>query len=103
MSWWFDRLMDGAVCFEDIKWINQVETHVVHEDFLKHSSDIGYSRRSTQTELGAALKKLVPGLDKKRRSRGQNRHWCYIFPDLPQCRAAFDQLTQTRNPWPEDN
>ena len=102
-KWWFDRLMDGTVCSEDRKWINAVATHMVHEDFVKHSSGIGYSRRSTQTELGAALKKLVPGLDKKRRGNGQNRHWHYIFPDLAECRAAFDRLMGAKNPWPEDN
>jgi hypothetical protein len=100
--WWFDRLMDGAVISDDNKWINQVETHAVHEDFLKHSSAIGYSRRSSETELGIALNKLVPGLDRKRRSRNKDRNWCYVFPDLLECRAAFDRLTGNRNPWPEE-
>ncbi len=100
--WWFDRLMDGAVTSDDSKWINQVETHAVHEDFLKHSSAIGYSRRSSETELGIALNKLVPGLDRKRRSRNKDRNWCYVFPDLPECRAHFDRLTGNRNPWPSE-
>jgi hypothetical protein len=101
--WWFDRLMDGAVISDDSKWINQVETHAVHEDFLRHSSAIGYSRRSSETELGIALNKLVPGLDRKRRSRNKDRNWCYVFPDLLECRAAFDRLTGNRNPWPEES
>ncbi len=102
-KWWFDRLMDGAVCSTDSKWMNEVATHLVHEDYVNHSSAIGCSRKSTQTELGTALNKLVPGLQKKRRGSGQHRKWYYVFPDPAECRAAFDRLMGAKNPWPEDN
>lgn len=102
-KWWFDRLMDGTVLSKDSNWVNEVETHLVQEDYRSHSAAIGCSRKSTETELGAALSKLVPGLQRKRRTNGQNRHWCYVFPNLIECRAAFDRHMGAKNPWPEDD
>ncbi len=74
----------------------------VQEDFLQHAKDIGYARRSSETELGMVLGKLVPGLGKARRTVGGRRQNMYDFPSLIQCRAEFDKRTRTNNPWPDD-
>jgi hypothetical protein len=40
---------------------------------------------------------MVPGVLRKRRpvikASGTERHWCYEFPTLVECRRDFDRLT----------
>ncbi len=102
-KWWYDRLMDGAVLSTDSKWRTLVECHMVHEDFVAHSNKTGFTRRATETELGTALTKLVPGLRKRRKTQNNARSRCYELPPLEECRAAFDQLTKAQNPWPDED
>jgi hypothetical protein len=102
-KWWFDRLMDGAVLSTEYTWRTPVECHLVHEDFTEYSRKTGFQRRANETELGLALKKLVPDLRKPRPTKNKKRTWCYELPPLDECRAAFDRLTGSRNPWPEED
>ena len=80
-----------------------IECHLIHEDFVRHSNKTGFTRRATETELGTALKKLVPGSRKRRKTQNKARHWCYELPPLAECRAAFDRLTKAQNPWPDED
>jgi hypothetical protein len=102
-KWWYDRLMDSAVLSTEYTWRTPIECHLVHEDFVKHSSQTGFSHRAAETELGVTLKKLVPDLQKRRPTINGKRTWCYELPPLEECRAAFDRLTRNRNPWPEED
>ena len=102
-KWWFDRLMEGAVLSKEYTWRTPIECHLVHEDFIEHSSKMGCPRRASETELGTALTKLVPGLRKPRPTFSGRRVRCYELPPLEECRAAFDRLTKAQNPWPDED
>jgi hypothetical protein len=102
-KWWYDRLMDGAVLSTVSNWPPLIECHLVHENFIEQSSKTGIPRRATETELGTALKKLVPELQKRRPTIGGVRAWCYELPPLEECRACFDRLTGNPNPWPDED
>ena len=101
-KWWYDRLMDGKIVSNRGLWSEWVSCRTVQEEFISHARDTGYARRATETELGIELHKFVPGLQRTRRMDQGSRPWGYDFPPLSECRAAFDRLTGSKHPWPED-
>ncbi len=95
--------MAGAILATHQEWRDWVLCDSVQEDFLDHAKQVGYLRRSSETELGMALGKLIPGLRRVRRSVGNRRPYVYEFPPLAQCRAEFEKRTRMKNPWPDDD
>lgn len=75
----------------------------MHDDFIKFAGKMGQSRRSSETELGMALKELVPGMQPRDRLVAGKRVAVWEFPTLEECRAAFDKATNFRHPWPEES
>ncbi len=104
-KWWLDRLMSGVLPSYD-PGTRSVPTEALHEHYLDHARGLGYSHRSSATELGIALNALVPGLEKKRPllRKGQegagHRIPHYRLPPLQACRAAFERLTKQVMAWP---
>jgi hypothetical protein len=62
-------------------------------DLFAHFQAFGELRdkpsHSQRTSFGAALKRLVPGLDKARGSGRDGRSWIYMMPTLESCRRAI--------------
>lgn len=92
---WYECLWCGDNGGPGGGWSTEVSCANLHGKYLEFGHSHGDRRRAAQTELGRALKKMVPGLSTiRRRGAGmQSNHW--IFPDLVTCREAFcDSLGQ---------
>ncbi len=104
-KWWMDKLVAGELLGSslypsvDHAWgpIPRVE---LHEDFVRELRKIGVSRRSSQTELGALLPKLLPpGFPKTNRRTvpgSTSRSAEYEFPPLQDCRDHFEELMRLK-------
>jgi hypothetical protein len=68
----------------------------VQDSYVAFGKRVGVSHRSSETELGKGLKRLLPnGWPKpvKRTVPGiRERVACYAFPPLQECRAHFEKL-----------
>lgn len=116
-AWWHGRLADGAPTHRMRGWpargIAPVAT--LYNDYVRTAERIGVKRKSSETEFGMAMHKLVPGLAKVRRDAEVEqigadgrvetlvkRVWCYLLPALDECREAIETaMGQTVN-WPVD-
>ena len=100
-SWWFDRLHAGVVLEDHDGWKIIVPCVKVFDSYIRHAERIGIRRRSAETGLGIKIKELVPKLVRKRQpymeagakagEQVSRRGYCYEFPSLGDCRAAFEQ------------
>jgi hypothetical protein len=91
---WFDCLQRGAN-HPAGDWRTEVECDKLHELYSERAAAAGSRYRAMQTELGMALKKLVPGVTKRRRSTGTVRQataarpYVWVFPSLQECRSLM--------------
>lgn len=104
-SWWFERLMSGAITRASENWRDLIRRDLLFDDYIHSAERVGIRRRSEETTFGMKLRKLVPGMKderfhvptedgKWRRVRG------YRMPPLDICREAFvAELGQDVN-WP---
>jgi hypothetical protein len=104
VKFWFERLSLGCIRDEDDGWVGWVTCADLHNDYISTAKQTGVSHHATETELGIWLKKLLPGIKKKKRKVYFKQERCWIFPSLDECRTAFSQFTGTAWTWagPED-
>ncbi len=109
---WYGCLQRGEVV-PGRRWEEPTPTEEVHEAYLQEATKLGDRRKSSETELGMALKRLLcskhtrkkvtvvvrkPDPDIKGRYLTETaRPWCYQLPTLAESRAMFEQLTQAPN------
>lgn len=100
--WWLDVLTRGSIP-GDVIGEGETETHLLYTHYIAQSQRAGVNRKSFETQLGYALRGMVPGLVKTRRvfmgPAGPERHYVYVFPSLEVCRQAFDRITGGDSPW----
>ena len=106
-KWWLDILRSGQLPGDD-QGMGVAPRAALHDDYVRHAHKVGYRRRASQTELGMALSKLVPGLGRKRIEVETSGGRCkkvpvYLMPPLDECRAAFSKLVQGADSWPNDD
>jgi hypothetical protein len=89
---WYECLWSGDNGGAGGCWSREVSCSTLHNKYLEFGHSHGDRRRAAQTELGRALKKMVPGLTtiRRREARAQSNHW--IFPELEACRGAFCEI-----------
>lgn len=102
--------MIGLLPEDDGIWSGIVSRNGLQESYIRGMKDTGQSRKSSQTQLGAQLKHLVPAKVDVRKELPVWNHAAkgyvvqsvpaYQFPDLQTCRAFFEAQTQTRYEWP---
>lgn len=94
-QWWLDILHRGSLP-GDLTGSGEVNCHALYDDYLNRMTRIGINRRSGETAFGIALRRLVPGLERHRKSfitvSGQGRTYVYQMPPLAICRAEFKRL-----------
>lgn len=99
-SFWLACLVNGSNCSSGA-WKDAVPTIELDEMYSQQAGRAGFSRRSTQTELGMAMAKMVPDLRRRKASmpgtRGQTP--VYAFPPLRECRASFAAQFGPRVTW----
>jgi len=98
-KFWHQRLIWGALTENETQWVQRILRKRLHDEYCQYIGDLGQSRKSTETELGAGLLKLVPGLRKIDRMLNKKRIQEWEFPDLPTCRAAFDKTLNYTYDW----
>ncbi|MCJ2084890.1 DUF5906 domain-containing protein [Methylobacterium sp. E-005] len=110
-AWWLDRLMAGALLGDDSEWLSEVGCSALYLDYLVVSDRTGVRRKVDKNVFGEALKKLIPGLKKKRPRKvparwsdedDVKRPWLYTLPPLADCRTAFAEQLGQNIEWPED-
>lgn len=73
-------------------WKQVVPCHEVHTAYIEHASRAGLTRKSYETELGKALRRLLPYARKRQVEDGGDRVNAWEVPDLITCRGHFDEV-----------
>jgi hypothetical protein len=91
----------GRWCTAHSEWLDTVACEELHELYIQYAVRVGQSRRSCETELGKAIKKLMPGSKKRQISTPDGRINAWEFPDLDICRRQFDEVMNwSEHDWP---
>jgi hypothetical protein len=103
-AWWYSHLQNGETYTASGSWETVVPCAALYDDYIKLSDRVGIKRRSWESEIGKTLKRLVPGLEKKRTTPPSGdeygaRRWCYLMPSLEQCRDGFSQAVGQSIDW----
>jgi hypothetical protein len=109
-SWWLDRLWSGATMSEGAEWLLQVPCDELVADYCAFADRLGIRRKHEPINVGMRLKKLIPGIDRKKVTlpkiagvtRENDRPWCYILPPLPEARRNFEMAVEQPVNWPTD-
>lgn len=90
-SWWVQRLYAGNTLKGQEYWQAEVPCEMLFEDYIQASERIGIKRKAEEIAFGMKMRKLVPNMSRQKRYHEDTarRRWCYIMPDLADCREAF--------------
>jgi bifunctional DNA primase/polymerase-like protein/uncharacterized protein DUF5906/CHC2-type zinc finger protein len=102
-KFWHQRLVWGSLTENESKWEPWILRTRLHDEYRDYIGDLGQSRKSTETELGMGLKKLVPGLRVTERTVNKKRVPVWEFPDLAICREAFEKALNYPYSWDTDS
>ena len=96
-EFWNSLLERGTLDPYDSEWNPQVTKERLHEDYCAFFRSVPH--KSTQTQLGMALKKLCPHVKDCRipMSIGKGTRMGWDFGDLKKCRDAFCRFFNYRN------
>lgn len=105
--WWLDCLHRGSMVRSGSDWQAEIAKSHLFAEYLADGDRAGIRHRSGETELGIALRKLIPGLREARklmRAEGGDfqRFRAWLVPGLEDCRAAFEELVGQPITWPDD-
>jgi hypothetical protein len=92
----FEALENGRWCGHHEEWRQSVACREVHAAYIDYASRVGQNRRSSQTELGKALRRLLGDVRKRQAMTPEGRINVWDFPDLITCRKHFDEVMN----WP---
>lgn len=98
-KFWFDRLWRGELLDHSGRWDERAKCSTLHSQYIQYSQKAGFARRSAEVELGFALKKLCPTIDRRRRKIDGKRSYYYEFPSLGECRSAFEEVIGSKIDW----
>jgi hypothetical protein len=73
------------------------ECRQVHNAYIEHAMRVGQNRKSCETQMGRALRKLLPNVERRQITRGNKRVNVWVLPDLMTCREHFDKVMK----WPD--
>ena len=84
-----------------MKWEPWVSKDALHDDYVLSLKKAGIDRRSTETELGMFIMKMLPteAITQRKTVNGK-RLWGWTLSDLPTCRRRFDLVTNSLHAWP---
>ncbi len=101
-SWWYGRLNDGQILPDLSVWPEAIKCKDLIDAYSKSMERAGVTRRGLETEVGARLRKAVPGLIRKQLVMSEaRRDWHYVLPPLEQCRASFEKAYAIEFKWDE--
>lgn len=96
-----DQFESGGYESGDGEWRTKVRASQLYDEYVLRSQQAGVTRRSREMELADALKRMAPGVTHGRiRIDGvQTRGW--TFPQLEECRSAFNTYMNWTYSWDE--
>lgn len=107
-SWWFERLMSGSTSRHGNEWRQEMPIDTLFDDYIAIAEKIGVRRKQEQVVFGIAMTRLLPGLERVRRTTDvqdrdgrtvTKRAWCYLLPSLDAARVEFERLVEQRVKW----
>jgi Family of unknown function (DUF5906) len=108
-SWWFERLQAGALLRHDGIWPSEIPIDPLYDDYINTSEKIGIRRKLEKSSWGDKLRKIVPDIDRRRRTvmthdengiKAPRRSWVYAMPDIDRARDHFEQVLGQKVDWP---
>lgn len=112
VAWWKEKLTSGNLTAEK-GWDKRIYTSELSYDF-KINTGMDHSKRAIQTRIGQMLRKFIPDgiVYQHRETSSRNirdvdgiekmmtlpRY--YLFPPLEECRAYFENVTNSKWDWP---
>jgi hypothetical protein len=112
-SWYFERLGDGALTRRAGSWSRIVMVDTLFDDYVHQAEKVGVRRKAEKTAFGMRLRKIVPGLVKRKAmvsvtsddglTSELRRVYVFVFPGLDECRAAFVALVGQGVAWGADD
>lgn len=105
--WWLDCLQRGSIFRGGADWQTEIAKPIVFAEYLADGDRAGVRHRSGETELGIALRKLIPGLREGRKNvriddGDIKRQRTWLLPSLDDCRSMFEELMGQSITWPAD-
>ena len=97
-KFWFERLRHG----NPKNWPIHIETESIYKDYLQFADNCGERQRLIDRQFGKELRKVCPKVLRKRKKYGDLRPWVNEFPDLPTCRADFEEVVGKKINWHDD-
>ena len=107
-NWWFQRLRSGGITSKHDDWLELIPVEALYEDFVATAEKIGVRRKSDLTSFGIHLRKIVPGINRVKRTGvadaidglpGMRRVHCYQLPSLDDCRDLFEEAMGQTIDW----
>lgn len=112
-TWWYGRLVQGAPTHRASDWPGHVPISTLYNDYTRTADRMGVRRKQSETEFGLTMRRLVPGVQRRRRlerieitgNDGRpeevfRRVWCYDLPSLDDCRAIITAMVGQDIEWP---
>lgn len=103
-AWLLDVLRAGVLP-GDSTGSGRCPKAVLHDAYVAHAKQVGVPRRSTETQLGIFLRRMlrtpadVPLVKTARPDTGEGRELVYVFRALTDCRAAFAHALRSDLTW----
>lgn len=104
-QWWLDCLTEGRLVSSDLggQWVEKVETDRFRSAFRRYVKERNIrSRTPEDTAVGKLLKKIAPGIRKRRERQGQDLLYVYYIPSLAESRKAWEEHIGHAISWTED-
>ncbi len=105
-GWWLERLTAGMVTHKHDRWQQSVACEALFDDYVTATEKIGVRRKSEQTVFAMRLRRLVPGIERRRITVTDDgdgavtrRAWFYELPGLDVCRDAFEESVGQQFVW----
>ncbi|OAI22894.1 hypothetical protein A1351_20210 [Methylosinus sp. R-45379] len=115
-AWWLARLENGTQTHRAAAWRARVPIVTLFNDYLRSTERIGVRRKAAETEFGIRMKRLLPNMARVKsleevEAIGEDgrplvqskRVYCWVFPPLAECRAAFEAQIGQSYQWGDDD
>jgi hypothetical protein len=99
VAWWFDKLEEGVILPGQNGWQREIGKDDLYNDYVERLGQTGNHRKKLPAELGAFVRKMVPGITEKRQRPDYKRKW--VFPTLEECRELFEGQMKETYSWPD--
>ena len=95
--WWYECLLNGELPKGSGTWPKSIERVTLQHDYQAFCEGVSEKARSSETEVGRFLNRMVPGLSNRRSDKVRY----YGLPSLRTCQSAFEKLMRSKIDWPQ--